>query len=183
MRYKDLEVQRDCSFALANIADSVEYQNDVVKKGLEVLAATAPCPDARVQRDVARSYSTLSAAVHIHLPIVKREQALFTLARSLDIACQRYATLALTNLASGEHKRRVVEGGAIRPLLFLARFPDMEIQRYAALAVAGLAIGGHGNNKIRVVEEGAVRPVVDLARFPDVEKTGGIACLNFNGYG
>ena len=73
MRYKDLEVQRDCSFALANIADSVEYQNDVVREGgLEVLAATAPCPDARVQRDVARSYSTLSAAVHIHLPIIEK---------------------------------------------------------------------------------------------------------------
>ena len=131
---------------------------------MEILASTAP--HLVVQRDVARSYSTLSHAVHIHLAIIEKGglDALFTLARSLDIACQRYATLALTNLASGEHKRRVVEGGAIRPLLFLARFPDMEIQRYAALAIAGLAIGGHGNNKIRVVEEGAVRPVVDLAR-------------------
>ena len=126
MRYKDLEVQRDCSFALANIADSVEYQNDVVREGgLEVLAATAPCPDARVQRDVARSYSTLSAAVHIHLPIIEKGglDALFTLARSLDIACQRYATLALTNLASGEHKRRVVEGGAIRPFIIPCQIP------------------------------------------------------------
>ena len=70
MRYKDLEVQRDCSFALANIADSVEYQNDVVREGLGSLGCTMP--DTRVQRDVARSYSTLSAAVHIHLPIIEK---------------------------------------------------------------------------------------------------------------
>ncbi len=36
--YPDLQVQRDCAFALANISDSVEFQNDVVREGgIEVL--------------------------------------------------------------------------------------------------------------------------------------------------
>ena len=34
--------------------------------------------------------------------------ALFKLARSLDVACQRYATLSLCNLSCGEHKAKVV---------------------------------------------------------------------------
>ena len=51
----------DWSFVLANIADSVTYQNDVQQEGgLEILASTAP--HLVVQRDVARSYSTLSPA-------------------------------------------------------------------------------------------------------------------------
>ena len=61
IRYKDLEVQQDCAFALANIADSVEYQNDVVREGgLEVLATVASCPDARVQREIAQGPSQRS---------------------------------------------------------------------------------------------------------------------------
>ena len=67
---------------------------------MEILASTAP--HLVVQRDVARSYSTLSHAVHIHLAIIETGglDALFTLACSLDIACQRYATLTLTTWAS-----------------------------------------------------------------------------------
>ena len=119
-------------FALANISDSPEYHNDIVRDGgLRVLASVSSCPDARVQRDCARALSTLSMAELIHKPIIDQGglDALYTLARSLDIACQRYATLSLCNICSGEHKQRIVETGAVRPLLFLARFPDVEIQR------------------------------------------------------
>ena len=36
--YEDLEVKRDSVFALANIADSVEFQQDIVREGgIEVL--------------------------------------------------------------------------------------------------------------------------------------------------
>lgn len=62
---------------------------------------------------------------------------------------------------------RLVDDGALRPLIFLSRFPDVEIQRYSALALAGLALGGHGGNKTRIVDEGSMRPLVDLMRFPD----------------
>jgi hypothetical protein len=62
---------------------------------------------------------------------------------------------------------RIVEEGALRPLIFLSRFPDTEIQRYASLAFAGLALGGQGKNKSRIVEEGAMRPLSELLRFPD----------------
>jgi hypothetical protein len=68
--------------------------------------------------------------------------------QSLDVACQRYATLALCNLSTGELKGSMVEQGAVRPLMFLARFPDLEIQRTAALALGGLALG-NPENKVR----------------------------------
>ena len=169
----DLSVQRDAAFALANLADASDLQPDLLRENaVEHLArVAASAEDARVQRDSARAMACLTqssealrdraVATPDFLP------AVFKLARSLDVACQRYATLALCNLACGDHKAAVVEGGALRPLLFLLRFPDMEIQRAAALAVAALALGDHGDNKQRIVEEGALRPLVDMAAFPE----------------
>jgi len=118
---------------------------------LQVLGRVGQSDDARVQRDTARALASLSVSEEIKGNIVNQGAlpTLFQLARSLDIASQRYSTLALCNLASSPHKGKIVEAGAIRPLMFLARFPDMEIQRYAALALAGLALGDHGDNKVK----------------------------------
>ena len=52
--YRFKSTMCDWSFVSANIADSVEYKNDIVwEGGLEILASTAP--HLVVQRDVARS--------------------------------------------------------------------------------------------------------------------------------
>ena len=49
------EAAREKGFALANLADSLELQNDVVREGgVEVLSKIGAHDDARVQRDVAR---------------------------------------------------------------------------------------------------------------------------------
>lgn len=64
--YPDLQVQRDSIFALANIADSVEFQNDVVREGgIEVLVKSGLSDDARVQRDTARAFSALTLPEHL----------------------------------------------------------------------------------------------------------------------
>ena len=103
-------MQRDCAFALANIADSVEFQNDVVREGgIEVLVKSGLSDDARVQRDTARAFSALTLPEHLKKHIVDKDAlpTLFALARSLDVASQRYSTLAICNLSAGDLKSQV----------------------------------------------------------------------------
>lgn len=167
----DLQVVRDATFALANLADALDLQADLVRENaVEALARVAnDSDDARVQRDVARAFACLSQSNDVRERAVAHLGALFKLSRSLDVACQRYAALALCNLSCGDKSKAVlVEQGAIKPLMFLARFPDVDIQRYASLAMAALALGNHSDNKVRLVEEGALRPLIDVLKFPDV---------------
>ena len=158
--------KRDSAFALANLADTLELQSDLVRDGILPVLGGAKSDDARVQHDAARAFGTLSQTEAIRLEMIRVQSltAVLMLAKSLDIGCQRYSALTLCNLCAGDSKVRIAEEGAIRPLIFLCRFPDTEIQRFAALALAGLTLGGHGENKTRVVEEGCMRPLVDLVR-------------------
>lgn len=169
---KDLATKRDGIFAIANLGDSMELQADLVREGtLQVLCEVANCDDARVQRDTARCFSTLTQTDDVRSELIAQNAlpAVLTLAKSLDIASQRYASLTLCNLSCSipAHKIRLIDDGALRPIIFLSRFPDTEIQRYSALSLAGLALGGHGNNKQRLVDDGCMRPLIDLVRFPD----------------
>lgn len=172
VRDTDLHVARDAVFALANLSDALDLQADLVKeRAVDTLSRVAEISDdARVQRDTSRSMACLSQNDEARALWVENDnlRALFRLARSLDVACQRYAALALCNLACGAGKASLVQHGAIKPLIFLARFPDSDIQRYAALAIAALALGDHGDNKVRLVEEGALRPLLDMIKFPEV---------------
>ena len=166
----DLQVTRDGVFALANLADEPELHSDLLRdSAIAVLVkVVAKSDDARVHRDVARMFACVVSAgdprctIHTNGAL----QTLLRLARSLDVACQRYSTLALCNLSCGEYKADVVNNGTLQSLSFLARFPDLDCQRYATLAIAGLALGERGN-KVRIIEEGAGAPIVDLIRFPE----------------
>ena len=123
--YEDIEVVRDATFSCANIADSLDLQSDIVREGgIEILREVGKHDDARVQRDVARAFSCLSVSEDVKATIVQKDglATLFQLAKSMDVASQRYATLAICNLSSGEHKGRIVEEGAIRPLMYLGEF-------------------------------------------------------------
>ena len=66
--------------------------------------------DARVQRDTARAFACLTQSEEVRATsgLGGSLPALFKLARSLDVACQRYATLSLCNVSCGEHKAKVV---------------------------------------------------------------------------
>jgi hypothetical protein len=97
LRYEDIEVVRDATFACANIADSMDLQADIVRQGgIEILSAVGKHDDARVQRDVARAFSCLSVSEDVKSTIVIKGglETLFKLARSLDISSQRYAARA-----------------------------------------------------------------------------------------
>jgi len=72
-----------------------------------VMANVAFNEDARVQRDIARAYANLTNTEEIRTQIINSNSlsAVLNLCKSLDIACQRYATLALCNLCSStSHK-------------------------------------------------------------------------------
>jgi hypothetical protein len=177
VKFNDLELQRDCMFAIANISDSPEYHDDMVKENaVEVISSVgAKAVDARVQRSAARALANLSINESLRMLLLDLGvlSTLHSLSRSLDYATQRFAALAQTNLAVGrrEEKDKMLVQGAVRPLTFLARFPDAQIQCAAATALAGLALGdtrGSGK-KLQIIKDGAIRPLADLVQYPDVE--------------
>ena len=85
------------------------------------------------------------------------------LARFPDVEIQRYAALAIAGLAIGDkgnNKIRIVEEGAVRPIVDLARFPDVEIQRSAALALTAMSLGEHQVTKTGIMVEDGLLPLV-----------------------
>lgn len=186
-RQIDLITKRDAVVSLSNLCSSLEYQLDMIHEGIletfnEIISS---CDDARIQREVARSFSTLAQHSDIQNLMMNQLQvtpdttnpnnlnclaSILILAKSLDVPCQRYATLALCNICSSDFKMKIVEEGqVIKPLIFLSRFPDPYIQKYVAMSFAGLALGGHGMNKEHLINEGCMKSLVDLIRFPDRE--------------
>eukprot|EP00940_MAST-03C_sp_MAST-3C-sp2_P002171 g2171.t1 len=175
--FDDLELQRDCMFAIANISDSPEYHEDMVKAGsIEIIASVgAKAKDARVQRSASRALCNLSINTELRMLLLDLGvlSTLHTMSRSLDVVTQRFAALAQTNLAvsAREAKNKMLSQGAVRPLSFLARFPDSQIQAAAATAIAALGLGDTDGcqKKLQIIKEGAVRPLADLAKYPDIE--------------
>jgi hypothetical protein len=167
----DLTIQRDSTFAIANLTDTAILQHDLIREGVLVILKemAMKATDVRVQRDLARSYANLCQLEDIRQEILKIQSlpGILNLAKSLDSACQRYATLALCNLSSSTLKTALIEQGVVRSLLFLMRFPDPEIQRYSSLAIAGLSLGADSASKVAIVQEGVMKPLVDLLNFPD----------------
>lgn len=167
----DLTIQRDATFAIANLTDTAILQHDLIREGVLVILKdmALKATDVRVQRDLARCYANLAQLEDIRVEMLKIQSlpGILNLSKSLDSACQRYATLALCNLSSSALKTSLIEQGVVRSLLFLMRFPDNEIQRYASLALAGLALGADHGYKVSMVQEGAMKPLIDLVSFPE----------------
>lgn len=123
------------------------YHDAVFAAGaVPMLAVVALNNDVQMQRHAARCLSNLSLSPQLRNPIahanprgavhpvtghrVRVLTTLYHLGRSVDVLCQRFASLALANICSEPSvKNYSVEGGAVRPLLFMVRFPDLEIQR------------------------------------------------------
>jgi hypothetical protein len=86
-------------------------------------------------------------------------EPLCSLARSEDceLEIQRYAVLAIANLASAvENHRMFVEEGMLALLISLSTVKDAEVRQYAAYAVTKIA----QNSEVRkvVTEEGGLEP-------------------------
>eukprot|EP01031_Cornospumella_fuschlensis_P040692 gene40692-49616_t len=95
----DLAIQRDAAFALANLSDAPELQADLVREGTLVIIKdmSLKSTDVRVQRDLARCYANLAQTEDVRQQILQSHSlpAILNLAKSLDSASQRYATLTL----------------------------------------------------------------------------------------
>jgi hypothetical protein len=125
----------------------------MIREGaIPTLSKAGKHDDIRVQRDVSRAFAFLTEPPDFKQVAVEQGAlpTLLALVKSLDITCQRYATLALCNVCIGDYKIFVVEQGALKALTFLARFPDMDIQRCTSLAIAGLSLG-QPENKVRLL--------------------------------
>jgi hypothetical protein len=167
----NVETKRCALGAIANIASSLDLQQPLLDEGiLNTLTITATHTDNFVQRETSRAFAALSCLAenvndmmrHYTLP------AVLSMARSLDLPCQRYATLTLCNMCATEYKVRIVDDGGIQPLIFTSKYPDERIQSLSALALAFLAIGVP-HNKLAIVRDGALRPIVDMLRLPNID--------------
>lgn len=97
-------------------------------------------------------------------------EPLCSLARSEDVELeiQRYAILAIANLASStENHKTFVEEGTLAMLISLSTANDAEVRQYAAFAVTKVA----QNAEVRdtVTEDGGLEPVLYLARTDEAE--------------
>ena len=98
-----------------------------------------------------------------------------------DINCQRFAALCLANLATTIASQiKVVQAGAIRPLVALARSPSaqLEARRYAVLALANLS-ATVANHAI-MIEEGTLHALFSLSNSPDAMSQYYVGCALAN---
>ena len=98
-----------------------------------------------------------------------------------DVNCQRFAALCLANLATTVASQvKVVQAGAIRPLITLARDArsQLEARRYAVLAIANLSatIANHA----AMLEEGALQALFSLSNSPDAMSQYYVGCALAN---
>jgi len=112
-------------------------------------------------------------------------EPLCTLARSEDIELeiQRYAVLAIANLASEKANHPgFVEEGMLPLLISLSNVPDQEVRQYAAFAIVKIA--QNSNVRKQVTEEGGLEPVLYLARTdePEIQREiiPALCCLSFS---
>lgn len=169
----DQHVQKEAVFCVANFAGSPDFRQYVAKEGgVETLKAVATTThDVEILCNAARALSSLSIDIPTKAIMVLQEipKVLSKLAKSSDIATQRFAALALCNLCLGtrEQKESIVKQGSLRILLFLLRFPDLVLERCASLAIASLSLGSQ-KNKVEIVDRGFVRPLIEIITHPDV---------------
>jgi hypothetical protein len=69
---------------------------------------------------------------------------------------------------------RIVEEGALRPLIDMVRFPDEGMQRCSALAVNAVTLGPQAVTKKEVMHEEGLLPIMALVdgRDPECVKAG-----------
>ena len=96
-----------------------------------------------------------------------------SLARSEDVELkiQRFAVLALANLASCvENQKCFIDEGMLPILISLSRSPDDEVKQYSALALVKIA--ENSDTRKTFTKEGGLEPVLYLARTnePEIQK-------------
>ena len=156
------EVQRNAVGAIGNIAMSDNLKDRVFEEGIVIpILDLANSTNEFVQRQTARTLFTLSAHESVKsvivregglLPLVHLAQSSFSRMASSNSSgrrrsvpsevfeIQRDVAGAIANIAIGRgNKDKVVDSGAIYPLIQLATSPNANVQRQAARALFALA--------------------------------------------
>ena len=174
MRSKFIEVQREAGRLLANLcASDSEFTDSVIEEGgHNLLISYLLSQDTACQRVGSLGVCNLATkpkyrSILMDCGVV---EPLCSLARSEDIELeiQRYAVLAIANLASAvENHHAFVEEGMLSLLISLSTVNDSEVRQYAAYAVVKIA----QNSEMRkvITEEGGLEPVLYLSRTDEVE--------------
>ena len=174
MRSKYIEVQRESGRLLANLcASEAEFTNQIIEAGgHNLLISYLLSQDTACQRVGALGICNLCTQQRYRRTLMECGvlEPLCSLARSEDIELeiQRYAVLAIANLASAvENHQTFIEEGMMALLISLSTVNDSEVRQYAAFAL--VKISQNADVRKTVTEEGGLEPVLYLARTEEPE--------------
>ena len=198
-RSPDDIVKRNSAVVLANCAESVELQQELIRRGVvealeEVATSTALCGrggmnnedgNAGVIRDISRALSRLSRVEEGRNIMAQNPQRkdcamkrLFSLSRSADASTQRDATLALCNIClsqgldaeeSSTRNANILSAGGVSKTLTF--LCRFPDREIQKLAALSLAGLSLGCpfSKGLLIREGALKTLLRMLRFPDSE--------------
>jgi hypothetical protein len=173
MHSADIETAHQATGVVANLAEVVENQGDMLEAGvLQHMKFVMRSTSLDVQREAVRAISNLSAE-HAYTAAIAGAGAIVPLVAMLsspDFLCQRFATMGVANLATNlTNQEKVLHEGALQPLLNLARRinGDLETQRYAVFALTNVA--ATRSNHAMLVDSGVAELVVGLLDDEDIE--------------
>lgn len=133
MRSRFVEVQREAGRLLANLCASTAYREPIIDAGgHQLLISYLLSQDVASQRVGALGVGNLCTHESLRLTMMQSGalEPLCSLARSEDIELeiQRYAVLALANLAiSADNHESFIEEGMLTLLISLSNAPDPEV--------------------------------------------------------
>jgi vacuolar protein 8 len=127
----------------------------------------------REQREVAFGLADLSTKKEMHVKMVEKGgvvSLMRLLAKSPDQEAQRFASLALGNIASTpENKIEMVDAGVVKPLIDYASNDAADVigRQYCALCLGNLA--SDPENHEEIVKLGGLEALVELLKNDDVQ--------------
>jgi len=170
-----LDAQRKAMCALANLADSLDTHDALVKTdAVKIIGEIADsCIDSITVRELTRFLASLSINDTAKDQILDNEilPKLIKFSRRTDTATQRYSSLAICNLTlhAKEKKNLIQQDGLLRILVFLAKCSDLEVERCSILSIAALSLGTEVCCKERISNTGALRTVLKALKYPDIK--------------
>ena len=175
--HDDARVQRDASRAMASLAMLVDIQPILIDRGfLRTCFHLMQSMDIASQRHATLCLCNLASGPRenkMRMLVEGAVRPLMRMAQYPDEAIRRYASLALAGLALGDvgtsrskaesftssssskssSKLKMVEDGAVRPLVAILKSIDAETKQCAVLALSALALGTNQIPKTAVMTD------------------------------
>ena len=166
-------VQRQAMCAVANLADSLDTHDALVKADAvkSIGEVVSSCTDSKVVRELTRflalfSINTIAKDQILNSKILPK---LLKFSRRSDTATQRYSALAICNLSLHANAKKHIaeEAGLLKMLCFLAKSSDLEVERCSILSIATLSLGTEVCCKEMIANSGALLLVMNALKYPD----------------